>query len=59
MSADKIERQIIVPKGSAPPLGPYSPAVKLGNLLFVSGQLGMDAGALVQGGVVPETEQVV
>ena len=37
-----------------PPVGPYSQAVETGNLIFVSGQLGMD-----EKGVLPEsiTEQ--
>lgn len=41
------------------PLGPYSPAVKLGNLLFVSGQGAADGtGKLVSDDVAAQTEQV-
>jgi 2-iminobutanoate/2-iminopropanoate deaminase len=42
-------------------LGPYSQGVVVGNMLFVSGQIGLDAstGKLVAGGVVPEAEQVL
>ena len=29
----------IVPKGSAPPLAPYSPGAKAGNAVYVSGTL--------------------
>ena len=32
----------IVPKGSAPPLAPYSPGAKAGNVVYVSGTLAMD-----------------
>jgi len=32
----------IVPKGSAPPLAPYSPGAKAGNVLYVSGTLAID-----------------
>ena len=32
----------IVPKGSPPPLAPYSPGAKAGNTLYVSGTLAMD-----------------
>ena len=31
----------IVPKGSAPPLAPYSPGAKAGNTVYVSGTLAM------------------
>ena len=34
--------QVIVPKGSAPPLAPYSPGAKAGNVVYVSGTLALD-----------------
>jgi 2-iminobutanoate/2-iminopropanoate deaminase len=35
--------EAVLPAGSAPVAGsPYTPAVKAGNLLFISGQLGLD-----------------
>lgn len=37
---------------------PYSPGTRVGNMLFVSGQLGLDANEnVVSGGVGPETRQ--
>lgn len=40
--------QVIIPKGSAPPLAPYSPGTKAGNAVYVSGTLALDsAGKLV------------
>lgn len=41
----------VYPPGAPRPLGPYSPAVRSGNLLFVSGQLGVDpeSGELLAG----------
>lgn len=41
-------------------LGPYSQAVRWGNLLFLSGQVGIDpaTGALVEGGVEAQARQV-
>jgi aminoacrylate peracid reductase len=33
----------IIPAGSAPPLAPYSPAIKAGDWVFVSGMLAIDA----------------
>ena len=32
----------IIPEGSSPPLAPYSPGAKAGNVLYVSGTLAMD-----------------
>jgi len=40
-------------------LGPYTPAVRAGDFIFVSGQLGMADGALVDGGVAAQTRQSV
>lgn len=31
----------VIPEGSAPPLGPYSPAIDTGDIVFFSGQLGL------------------
>ena len=41
-------------------IGPYSQAIKAGNLLFLSGQIPLDpkTGALVDGGIEPQTHQV-
>lgn len=41
------------------PLGPYTPAVRAGDWIIVSGQLGAKDGALVPGGVAAQTAQVV
>ena len=41
------------------PLGPYTPAVRAGDWIIVSGQLGMKDGALVAGGVAAQTAQAV
>jgi 2-iminobutanoate/2-iminopropanoate deaminase len=39
------------------PIGPYSPIVRAGEWLVVSGQVGLHDGRLVAGGVVAELEQ--
>jgi 2-iminobutanoate/2-iminopropanoate deaminase len=43
------------------PIGPYSPAVRSGQLLFVSGQIPVDpaTGSLVTGDIATETRQVM
>ena len=53
-------REIVTSDRIAPSVGPFSPAVRAGGLLFLSGQVGLDpaAGKLVEGGVVAQTEQV-
>lgn len=45
--------KVIVPKGSAPPLAPYSPGTKAGKAVYVSGTLAIDKdGKLVGAGDV-------
>ncbi len=43
------------------PIGPYSQAVQAGNMLFLSGQIGIDpeSGKLVQSSIQAETHQVM
>jgi 2-iminobutanoate/2-iminopropanoate deaminase len=41
------------------PLGPYSPVVRAGDFVIVSGQVGMVDGKAVEGGVVGQTRQVM
>jgi len=43
------------------PIGPYSQAIKLGNLLFVSGQIPIDPATneVVKGGIREQTERVL
>jgi 2-iminobutanoate/2-iminopropanoate deaminase len=33
-----MERQVVITAGAPKPIGPYSQAIKLGNLVFVAGQ---------------------
>ena len=53
--------EVIVPKGSPPPLAPYSPGAKAGNAVYVSGALALDSqGKLVGAGdVKAQTRQVL
>ncbi|MCP3856498.1 MAG: deaminase [Actinomycetia bacterium] len=41
------------------PVGPYTPIVRAGDLLFASGQVGISDGALVEGGTVGQLEQAM
>jgi len=44
----------------SPPVGPFSPAIRSGDFIFFSGQVGQDpsTGKLVAGGVEAETRQL-
>lgn len=46
-------KSVVIPKGSAPPLAPYSPGTRSGNAVYVSGMVALDqAGKLVGAGDV-------
>jgi 2-iminobutanoate/2-iminopropanoate deaminase len=51
---------INTPKAPAP-IGPYSQAVKAGNLLFISGQIPIDpaTGSVIATDIIAETHQVM
>lgn len=52
--------QIVQPANSPKPAGPYSHAVRAGNLLFCSGQIPLNKeGKLVEGGIREQTHQVL
>jgi 2-iminobutanoate/2-iminopropanoate deaminase len=44
---------------AAAPVGPYSPVVRAGDWIIVSGQLGLRDGKLVEGGVATQTAQAI
>ena len=54
-------KQAISAPTSAPAIGPYSPAVRAGNLLFLSGQIPLDpaSGQLVDGDIGAQTRRVL
>jgi 2-iminobutanoate/2-iminopropanoate deaminase len=41
------------------PIGPYRPIVRAGPFLVVSGQVGVNDGAMVTGGITAETRQAI
>jgi aminoacrylate peracid reductase len=53
--------EVIIPPGSPPPLAPYSPAAKAGNIVYVSGTLALDSeGKLVgQGDARAQTRHIL
>lgn len=54
-------RQAITTPNAPQAIGPYSQAIKTGNMLFISGQIGIDpdSGKLVENGIEAETNQVM
>jgi 2-iminobutanoate/2-iminopropanoate deaminase len=54
-------RQAISSPDAPSAIGAYSPAIRAGNLLFVSGQVPMNpaTGTLVDGDITAQTEQVM
>ncbi len=56
-----MDRTVITTDKAPKAVGPYSVAVRTGNLVFTAGQIGLDplSGALVPGGVEAETRQAL
>ncbi|MGN6566959.1 MAG: RidA family protein [Flavipsychrobacter sp.] len=56
-----MEKKIVNTNNAPAPIGPYNQAIQFGNLLFVSGQISLDAatGSLVQGDIKTETHKVM
>ena len=54
-------KELITAAGAAKAIGPYSPALKVGNLLFLSGSIPLDpvSGQLVEGGIREQTTRVM
>ena len=54
-------KEAITSPTAAPAIGPYSPAVRAGNLLFVSGQIPLHpaTGQLVEGDIRAQTTRVL
>ena len=53
-------RQAVSTPNAPAAIGPYSQAIRAGNMLFLSGQIPIDpkTGSLVSGGIVEQTHQV-
>ncbi|MCC6032340.1 MAG: RidA family protein [Pyrobaculum sp.] len=54
-------KEVIYTEAAPRPIGPYSQAIKAGNMLFVSGQIPIDpkTGEVVKGGIKEQTRQVL
>ena len=56
-----LKREVVNPKGMAPPFAPYSLGIKAGNLIFTHGVMPLDASGKVVGvgNVALQTERVI
>lgn len=56
-----MSKEIVFSKNAPAPIGPYSQAVKAGNVLYVSGQIALDAdtGDLINENITEETHAVM
>jgi 2-iminobutanoate/2-iminopropanoate deaminase len=54
-------REALSPPGCPPAIGPYSPAIKVGNMLFLSGSIPMDpaTGQMVTGDITEQATRVM
>jgi 2-iminobutanoate/2-iminopropanoate deaminase len=54
-------RQVVTAPDAPAAMGAYSPAIKAGNLLFISGQIPVDpsTGTLIQGDIAAQADQVM
>ena len=54
-------RELVTAAGAAKAIGPYSPALKVGQMLFLSGSIPLDpvSGQLVEGGIKEQTTRVM
>jgi len=56
-----MEKEIILNKKAPAVVGPYSPALKVGNLIFASGQISIDpeTGKMIEGDIEAKTRIVL
>ncbi|MDR1747847.1 MAG: Rid family detoxifying hydrolase [Spirochaetaceae bacterium] len=56
-----MSKEIISVPGVPAPIGPYSAAIRSGNTLFLSGQLGLDSvtGELVSSSIIMQAQQAM
>jgi len=54
-------KELVTASGAAKAIGPYSPAIKIGNMVFLSGSIPLDpvSGQLVEGGITEQTTRVM
>ncbi|MFQ5825130.1 MAG: RidA family protein [bacterium] len=58
---ESLDREVISTKDAPTAIGPYSQAIRVGNILFLAGQIAIDpaTGDFVAGGIDEQTRQVL
>ncbi len=56
-----MKKEVITSNKAALPVGPYSQAIRVGDLIFVAGEKGIDpvSNRIVEGGIAVETRQTL
>ena len=56
-----MSREVIQPRAGSKPTSPYSPGIKAGGFIYVSGQVPLDpqTGEMVSGGIEEQTRQTL
>jgi 2-iminobutanoate/2-iminopropanoate deaminase len=56
-----MEKEVIISKKASAAIGPYSPAVKVGNLIFASGQIPIDpkTGKMIEGDIEAQARRAL
>lgn len=56
-----MQKTVVKAPNAAPAIGPYSPALRVGNFLFLSGQIPLDpaTGQLIDGDIKAQTTRVL
>ncbi len=55
-----MSKKIIASAQAPKALGPYSQGIRVGNMIYLAGQIPLDpAGQLVEGGILEQTERVI
>ncbi len=55
-----MSKKIIASAQAPKALGPYSQGIRVGNMIYLAGQIPLDpAGQLVEGGILEQTERVL
>ncbi|TKJ33950.1 MAG: hypothetical protein CEE38_19085 [Planctomycetes bacterium B3_Pla] len=60
-AAQPLDREVIATKDAPAAIGPYSQAIRVGNTLYLAGQIAIDpaTGNFVTGGIEEQTHQVL
>jgi 2-iminobutanoate/2-iminopropanoate deaminase len=61
MAGTQMAKSVVATKDAPEAIGPYSQAIKLGNLVYTAGQIPLDpsTGKLVEGDIVVQAERVM